>query len=169
MTNYINADGTSRAIAVFTARLSPLRPAGRTTSRAVSKIPCGAVRERGRDRRTAGRGEPRDYWAPKPRITGITPRIRNRARGRQSATVLAVPSPLARQRLVVLSFHPAAIIHRLFPRALFRAGFDAKPRRPSRRFSSRYRGNLQITIMEEKSLGEKRSAMLLESRLGAAA
>lgn len=28
-----------------------------------------------------------DYWAQRPRITGITPRIRNRAPGRQSATV----------------------------------------------------------------------------------
>lgn len=61
---------------------------------------------RGR-RNTSGKGTD-DYWAPKPRITGITPGICNRALGRQSATDFAIPLPLS--RLSDPSLYPSFLV-----------------------------------------------------------
>jgi hypothetical protein len=72
---------------------------------------CIKDREKAAREEESDRTKTQDYWAPKPRITGITPRIRNRARGRQSATVFAVPvSPLSTRFAILLSFHLLAVL-----------------------------------------------------------
>lgn len=147
-----------RVIAVFTVRLSPVPSRRHTTGRVVSKTKRAARGKEGEDGRGRGRGKgkgarggvcqgegTRDYWAPKPRITGITPRIRNRARGRQSATVFAVPVPplpmlgrlplfspseryLHLSRFLLLSLSSSPILPHL-PLFAVVARFNAKPRR----------------------------------------
>lgn len=148
--------GTSRTIAVFTARLSP--PSRRHTTE-----PPRCIKDRGRAAReeeygrARGRGTgTRDYWAPEPRITGITPRIRNRARGRQSATVFAVPVPPLRAPRHSSSLSTPSGLASPLPAAPH-SRVSTRNHGASRRFSSRSRGNLQITIMEEH-LSKKRSA-----------
>lgn len=66
------------------------------------------VKMRGR-RNTSGKGTD-DYWAPKPRITGITPGICNRALGRQSATDFAA-IPLSLSLPLSPSFRPTIDHH----------------------------------------------------------
>ena len=124
-----------------------------------------------------------DYWAPKPRITGITPGICNRALGRQSATDFAIlpllslfhftpfslVSSLAASTIVtgfpLFSFFPFFPIARTIQRVSLESAFNSKPRHHLSSLS-RLSGNLQITIMEEKKKGPAR-AMLLNSRPGA--
>ena len=68
------------------------------------------VKMRGR-RYTSGKGTD-DYWAPKPRITGITPGICNRALGRQSATdFAAIPLSLSLSLPLSPSFRPTIDHH----------------------------------------------------------
>ena len=68
------------------------------------------VKMRGR-RYTSGKGTD-DYWAPKPRITGITPGICNRALGRQSATdFAAIPLSLSFSLPLSPSFRPTIDHH----------------------------------------------------------
>lgn len=120
MTNYINADGTSSDCCIYreiAPRSSPSPPSfgvqrpapyqrtkqvpdayGRRRKARRSKFEreegtrwIHRAKMRGR-RNTLAKGTD-DYWAPKPRITGITPGICNRAPGRQSATDFAVLLP----------------------------------------------------------------------------
>ena len=72
------------------------------------------VKMRGR-RNTSGKGTD-DYWAPKPRITGITPGICNRVLGRQSATdFAAIPLSLSLSLCRLLFVPRSTTIRTAFP------------------------------------------------------
>lgn len=157
VTNYINADGTSRAIAVFTARLRAPCPAGIPPRR----------HQRRRGRRLRGR---RNMAGPRGGTAGLLgtkaanhrhhaenpqprprPPIRHRLRG-SCIPSLSFFFRLSSSAVVLSSLSTPVALFYLHPLLFFPSlcsRVSTRNHGASRRFSSRSRGNLQITIMEE--------------------
>lgn len=180
VTNYINADGTSRAIAVFTARLRAPCPAGIPPRR----------HQRRRGRRLRGR---RNMAGPRGGTAGLLgtkaanhrhhaenpqprprPPIRHRLRGSCIPSLSFFFPPLFIRRRPLLSFHPRSALlpppSPFFPFVVL-ARFNAKPRRLSSffiavpgKFANYNNGGASLVPSLSFSRRSVPPAMLLESR-----
>lgn len=170
MTNYINADGTSSDCCIYREiELPPPVPSRRhTTGRAVSKRAAGEKEAEAEKRKEEEEEEKKEHVrARRPGITGHQSRESPASR-RESATAPEAANPppsswflfLLSPPAVYLSFHPlsgASLPPSAFSLLLSSSSspvrrsraFQRETTAPCGRFSSRSRGNLQITIMEE--------------------